>query len=77
MQRDAADQLHVEVAHAERAPRRLAHGGERLRQQLLEGRAGGEALAKLIGLGAQLLVAERLHGGLERVRLARPIARSP
>ncbi len=77
MQGDAADQLHVEVTHAEGAARGLAHGGESLRNQLLEGRAGGEALTKLLGLAAQLLVGERLHGGLERVRLRAPSARNP
>ena len=36
---DAADQLHVIMALAERAHRRLAHGGERLGQDVVERRA--------------------------------------
>ena len=36
VQRDAADQLHVEVAHVERALAGFAHHGERFGQQLLE-----------------------------------------
>ena len=39
VQHDAADQLHVVVALAERALGGLAHGGERLGQQLVERRA--------------------------------------
>ncbi len=41
VQHHAADQLHVEVAHAERALARLAHHGEGLGQQLVERRALG------------------------------------
>ena len=37
VQDDAAEALHVEVAQADGAPRRLAHGRERLRQDLVEG----------------------------------------
>jgi hypothetical protein len=72
MQRDAADELDIEVAHAKRAPRSLAHRGEGLRDQLLERRASGESLTKLIGLGAQLVIGERLHCGFERIGLAHP-----
>ena len=39
VQRDAADQLHIEVPHLERAARRLAHHGEGFGQQLIERRA--------------------------------------
>jgi hypothetical protein len=37
VQHHAADQLHVEVAHAEHPLGGLAHGGEGFRQQLLQG----------------------------------------
>ena len=61
MQRDAADQLHVEVAHLERAPRRLAHHRKGFGQQLIERRALLQPRAKLGGLGAQRLVRQRLQ----------------
>jgi hypothetical protein len=48
------------VAHFQRAAGRLAHRRERLGQQLVEGRALLQALAELLGSGAQRLVAE-LH----------------
>ena len=56
----AADQLHVEVPHVEHAASGLAYDGKRLGQQVVERLALGEALAELRGLGAQLLVGERL-----------------
>src|SRR6059058_4425534 len=67
VQHDAADQLHIEVAHLQRAPRRLAHHRERLGQQLIEGRARLQALAELLGAGAQRLVTELLDLRLELV----------
>jgi len=69
VQHHAADQLHVEVPEAQRAARRLAHHGERLRQQVVDGLAGGELLAELHGAGGELLVAEPLQPRLERVDL--------
>ena len=64
-----ADQLHVVVPLADRAPRSLAHGGERLGQQVVERLAGQRAAAELGGLVAQRLVGQRLVLGLERVDL--------
>ena len=69
MQHGAADELDVEVAHAERAPRGLAHAGEGLGQQIVELVAVGEALAELVGLGAQRRVVELLDRRLPRRRL--------
>ena len=94
MQNHAADQLHVEVPHVERAAAGLADHGEGFGQDLIQDflqRAvalGGtpaaailvlgfglelhpaeallDALAKLVGLGAQFGVAEALHLRLER-----------
>ena len=67
MEDDAADELDVEVAHADAPPRRLADDGEGLRQDVVHALAVGQALAELVGLGAQLGVAQRLDGGLEVV----------
>ena len=80
VQRDAADKLHVEVHHV---PSQLvvadddlasdhAAGGtldrrESLGQQLVERLAGLEACAELVGLGAQLLVAQRLELAIKLV----------
>jgi hypothetical protein len=44
VQGHAADQLHVEVAHAQGAAPRLAGHGKRLGQQAVEGLAVGQAL---------------------------------
>ena len=57
VQDHAADQLDVEVALADRAPRRLAGQRERLGQQVVERLAVAGALAQRVGLGAQLVVA--------------------
>ena len=47
VQHHAADQLHVEVAHLQRALAGLAHDGEGFGQQLVERRAVGDALLEL------------------------------
>ena len=52
VQHHAADQLHVEMTQAERAARGLAHGRERLGQQVVERLAGSELLAELAVLAA-------------------------
>ena len=67
VQRHAADELDVEVAHAERADTRLAHGGERLGQQVVERLAVGKALAEHLGLMGELLIGHRLEARLEVV----------
>ena len=68
MQHRTTDQLNVEVPHAERPARRLANHGERLRQQTIDRLARRQTGAEFVSLGSQLLVAERLQGGLECVR---------
>ena len=76
----AADQLDVEVDHvpgelvsadeglgADEAAGGVLHGGESLGENLVEGLAGFQAGAELVGLGAELLVGELLVGLLEFV----------
>ena len=79
VQHQAADQLNVEMALLERALGGLAHGGESGRDQIVERLAGGELGAELGGLGAQLIVAQRVELGLQRVDRGdlRPIALQP
>ena len=67
VQDHAADQLHVEVAHAHRAPARLAGHGEALEQQVVERLAVAGALAQAVRLLEQLVVRHQLHLGLEAV----------
>ena len=67
MQHHAADQLDVEMALAERALGRLAHGGEGGNEDVVERLAGGELLAELFGAGLQRLVGECLELRLQRV----------
>ena len=74
VQHHAADELDVEVAHAERALGRLPHHGEGFFEQLVDGLAGGEPLAELRGLGLQLRVAERRHLRLQGVDRRHAIA---
>ena len=57
VQHHAADQLYVKRPQAERALGGLAHHREGRDQQAVEGGAGGQLLAELGGLGAQLGVA--------------------
>jgi hypothetical protein len=67
VQRHAAHELHVEVALAEDAPGRLAHGGVGLDRQVIERLAVVQALLELDRLVRQGVVGEGLHLGLERV----------
>ena len=67
VERHAADELHVEVAHAQRAHAGLAHGRERLGQQVVELLAALEALAELDRAPRQLLGGFRLHRGFDVV----------
>ena len=80
VQRDAADQLDVEMNHvpgqlvvahhrlgADEPAGGVLHGGEGLRQDLVEGLALFQAGAEFLGLGAELVVGQRLVGLLEFV----------
>ena len=60
VQNDAADQLHVEVAHVEHAAAALADHGEGFREQVVERGALGELLPELDGLVGQFLVGQLL-----------------
>ena len=68
---DAAHQLHVEEADAHRALERLAHGGERLEEELVERLAVLDALLELGRLGRELGVGELLEVRLERADVGR------
>ena len=67
MQRRPAHQLHIEVALADGPPGRLANGGERLDQEVVEGLALGQAFPEAGRLGGQLVVRQGLHVRLEGV----------
>ena len=67
MERSGADDLDVEVPLTQGAAGGLTDHGERLRLQVVEGLAVGDALAELDGPGRQLLVAEHLDRGLEGI----------
>ena len=67
MQAHAADELHVEVAHAEHAARALAHDSERLRQQVVKRLAGREAFLELPRHAHELIIRQPLHLRLERI----------
>jgi hypothetical protein len=69
VQNDAAYELHVEMAHVQRAAAGFADYGEGLREKVLERLAGGEPMAELVGLRAQLFVGELLDPRFQRVNL--------
>ena len=58
MQHDAADELHAEGPHAQHTRTRLAHGGKRLRQQIVQRLAALIARLEFCSFAAQLLVGQ-------------------
>nr|BAL54247.1 hypothetical protein HGMM_F13G06C30 [uncultured Acetothermia bacterium] len=69
MNDDPADELDIERAQPNRAARGLAHHGERLGQEIIECLAVGEPISEFVGLGAELIVGELLHLGLQPIDL--------
>ena len=67
VQDHAADQLHVEMALAERALGRLAHGGEGRHQDVVERLAFGDLRLEGVGARAQLVVRQLCEFRLQRV----------
>jgi hypothetical protein len=67
VQHHAADELYVEVAHVEHTASRFTYDGERLREEIVQRRALLDPFTELRGLAAQLVVRQRLDGGLERI----------
>ena len=67
VKRDAADQLDVVMALAERPDGRLADRREGFGEEIVELVAIGEPLAEQLGLPAQLLVGQRMDVGLEPI----------
>ncbi len=65
----AADQLHVEVPHVQRAAARFANDREGFGQQIVEGFAIRQARAELGRLVAQLCIGKRLDGRFEGIYL--------
>ena len=76
VQHHAADQLHVEMTHAEHPAGGLAYGGERFRQQLLKRLALLQALTVLGGLRLQLAIGQGLELRLHRIDLFNNFAQS-
>jgi len=69
MERDATDQLHVEMTHVERTPTGFTYDCESFRQQLIECFTRLVAFPERLGPGAQVGVSKPLNLGLERVDL--------
>ena len=67
VQYDAAEQLHIEMAHVQGPFASLAHQGECLRYELLQGFAAFRPGSQLRGLLRELGVRERGNALLERV----------
>ena len=71
---DAAQQLRIEVTHAEHPLAGLAHDGEGFGQQVVERRALGMAGTEFRGLGRQLRIGERGDLGLQPIDLGYQLA---
>ena len=69
VQHHAADQLHVEVPHVQRATTGLADDREGIREDVVERLAVGDPLPELRGSGFELIVGERLQRRFEFVDL--------
>jgi len=69
VQHHAADQLDIEVAHAEHPLAGFAHDGEGFGQQGVERLAVGHACSELIGLGTQRFVGQGADPCFQRVDL--------
>ena len=65
----AADQLHVEVTHAEHAPGSFAHHGEGFRQKLVGRRSLGDAVAEFLRLSLEFGIRKRLDGRFKLIDL--------
>ena len=71
---NGADQRRQALAQTDGAFGCLAYRGKRLGQQLLDCFACSQAIAKLLGLAAQFVVAELFEFGFERVDAGRDFA---
>ena len=67
VQDDAADQLHVEVAHVEEAAAGFADYGEGFDEQVVKGRALGQLFLEFDGFGGQIDIGKLLDGGFQVV----------
>ena len=67
VEHEAADELHVEMAHLERAPPGLAHDRERFGDQGVERLPGRPPGAQALGDGGELGVVPAPQAGLQRV----------
>jgi len=67
VQVDAADKLHVVVAHAQGALAGFAHGGEGFGQERVQAFTTREARAEFVCFGAQVCGAEGFESGFEGV----------
>ena len=67
VQGDAANQLHIEMAHAEGAHAGFAYHSEGFRQQVVERGAISDPLFERSGLGAQGVIGQRLHRRFQRI----------
>ena len=67
---DTTHELHGEVPHPQRPPRCLPHGGEGLREQLVEGLSPPVTLPEVRGHAAQFLIRHGLEAFREVLDLA-------
>jgi len=69
MQHQAADQLHIEMAHPQHPLGGLAHRGKGFRQHLLQRLTLLQPLPELNRLGLQLVIGKRFEALFQRVDL--------
>ena len=67
MENDAADQLHIEMAHVQLAAGHFTTDREGLRQDVVQGLPGLKALLELLGLVREGMIGERSQAGFQAV----------
>ena len=77
VQRDAAEELDIEVRLLERARARFPRSRERPRENVFERLSGRELLAERGGHAAQLIVREGGHLRLQEIHLIDDLAEPP
>jgi len=68
VQRQSADQLHIEMAHTQRTARGFADGGKGFREQLVEPSTVLQTCTELFSFGFELFVGQGLYGRFQTVR---------
>jgi hypothetical protein len=67
VERDAADELNIEMPHVQHTPAAFAAHGKGFYKDIVETGAVGDALLKILSFGRKFLIRELLHARLQVV----------